>query len=183
MPVRPFAEPEAEAPKKGQPIAYAGASDVVAFNKGRVPGVGQNPSLTDIKFYLETVAAEIDGILIDKGYQLPIATNATGALLMLRRINAQGAALEVEQASPSSSHLERFRKAYEESIDMLKTADLVMNVAKSDERAKPRGPGVTVAPGVRTNAEYEREEREIEVGLVGEALGRSIPYFRRGMTF
>ena len=101
----------------------------------------------------------------------------------LRRINAVGAALQVEEASPSSQHADRLKKLYDESMGMLRTADLVMNVAKSDERSKPRGPGVTVAPGVLTNREYEQIEADVAAGLTDEPRGRSIPFFRRGMTF
>lgn len=182
MPIRPEV-PEGNTPTTGQIIAYAGVGDVEAMNRGRKIGEGANPTKKDVEFFLEVVAAEIDGILIDKGYQLPIPSTATGALQMLRRVNAQGAILEVELASPSSQHAERFQKTYDESIEMLKTADLVMNVPKSDGRSKPRGPGLTVAPGVLTNAEYERQEREEQNGLIGESLGKSAPFFRRNMPF
>lgn len=164
-------------------MTYADVNDVQALNRARVIGQGDNPNESDVLFYLEVTAAEIDAILLDKGYQLPIPSEATSAWNMLRRINAQGAAMEMEQASPSSRGADRYKKIYEESLAMLRTADLVMNVPKADGRAKPRGPGVTTPPGARTNVEYERMEAEVEDGRLSEPLGFSIPYFRRGMRF
>jgi hypothetical protein len=126
------------------PNAYAGIADVEALNRAREIGKGNNPTASDVAFYLEISAAEINGIILQKGYQLPIPSNATGALQMLRGINAKGAWYQMEEASPSSQNKENAEKAYQASLEMLRTAELLMSVPKETERTRPRGPGLNV---------------------------------------
>jgi hypothetical protein len=124
--------------------AYAQVPDVEALNRARIIGKGNNPTASDVAFYLEVIAGEINAVVLAKGYDLPVPTNATGALQMLRGINAKGAWWMMEDASPSSQNKTEAREAYDASLEMLRTAELMMLIPKETERTRPRGPGLNV---------------------------------------
>lgn len=141
---------------------YASVKDVEALNRARKIGQGDNPTADDVSFYLEMAAGEINSLLLNKGYTVPISPDSPTAAALLRGINAKGAQMHMEEASPSAPNLDRVRKEYEAELEKLMDADFTLDAPLNVERARPRGPGLTV-PRAR--------------GL------ESQPFFRRGMIF
>lgn len=144
------------------PLIYATPEDVEALNRARQYGVGKNPTKEDLVMYLEVTAGEINTILLNKGYELPIPAAAANALQILRGINAKGALMQAEKASPSAPNVDRVEKEYNEQLAMLRDAEFSLDAPQAHERARPRGPGLTVP--VSTSIE-------------------SAPFFRRGQEF
>jgi hypothetical protein len=93
-------------------------------------------------------AAEIDSILVNKGYSVPIDPSYASAYNLLNSINAKGAVAIMERSAPTSVNLDRWEKEWEQAKTELVAADQVMDAPKDVQRAEPRGPGVTTAPGV-----------------------------------
>ena len=139
---------------------YATVEEVEALNRSRTLGVGTNPTEEDVKLFLEQSAAEIDGLVSQKGYAIPIPTSATTAFNTLKAINAEGGLAKMEESSPSSSIKIDARNAYNKSLKMLESAEAIVGAPKDVDRVKPRGPGLTRPPTT--------------------ALGNT-PYFSRGM--
>lgn len=125
-------------------MPYAIVADVEALNRGRKLGVGSNPTTDDVGLFLELTAGEIDSILLNRGYSLPIATTSEGATRLLRMINARGALLLTEDASPTpSANVDRLRKEWEADLEKLGEATFSLDAPLSVERTRPRGPGLT----------------------------------------
>lgn len=128
-------------------MPYCTRSDVASLNKARVIGSGNNPTLDDVDVYISMTAAEIDSILVNKGYVVPVnvaSSPETGALL--NAINAKGAYWMMEEASPNSPNLDRARAAWEAAKKMLADAKFVLNAPQDVQRSEPRGPWVTFQP-------------------------------------
>lgn len=119
-----------------------------SLNKARVIGQGNNPTLYDLQVYINMSAAEIDAILTNKGYSVPVSSSYPAAVNFLNGINARGALALMEEASPSSINLDRAQKAYDDAKRMLVDAQSIMDAPKDVARAEPRGPGVTTPNGV-----------------------------------
>lgn len=143
-------------------MGYCTTLDVIALNPSRTPGAGTNPSTDQIQTYIDLSSSEIDAILVNKGYETPISNTYSGAYALLRSINAKGAVAFMERGAPTSPNLDRFEKEWEQSLEMLRAAQQVMDAPKDVLRAQPRGPGVTSPPLI--------------------AFGNE-PYFRRHMHF
>lgn len=144
-------------------MPYATLADVEAKNRSRKLGVNPNPSIQDVIEFLQTSSGEIDAILLQKGYSLPVpASGASAAWSVLRAANANGAWAQMEESAPSSSVKKEARNAYNESLKMLATAEMIVGIPKDVERARPRGPGISrPATTAKPNT----------------------PYFDRGMEF
>lgn len=127
-------------------MSYASWTDVQALDVARKIGQGNNPTATQVQLYCELTAGEIDSVLRSKGYGLPISPSATSDLLLLRKINAEGAFALMEEASPAKPDEDKVRKRYEASLDLLREADDILETPKDRERSRPRGPGVTEPP-------------------------------------
>lgn len=129
-------------------MSYASWPDVAALNKARKLGAGENPTEGDVQFYCENSAAEINAILLNKGYGLPIPAEATEALALLRKINAEGGLVQMEKASPTrdGKQLTSAEASYAASLKDLREATEVLGIPKETGRSRPRGPGVTTAP-------------------------------------
>ena len=140
---------------------YASVDDVRALNRGRSISATSIPCASDVQVFLEMSTGEINALLTQKGYQLPIATGATAALGYLRSVNAQGAYAMTEKSSQSSIHIRDATAAYERALRMLADADTVLDIPRVDAIAMPRGPGFTTPH-------------------VGHVI---TPRFRRGMRF
>ena len=82
-------------------MAYATIADVQRRVRPRQFTGSSNPTLEDVTAFLDDAAAELDGILLGRGYVLPVRPQATVALGVLRRANAIGAWAMVEQAAPT----------------------------------------------------------------------------------
>lgn len=142
-------------------MSYATISDVQGLNAARTIGASSTPNASQVGRFIDMTAAEIDSILVQKGYSLPIPTMASSALSYLSHVNALGAWQMTEQSSPNSPHLPLAVTMYANALKMLGDADQVLDIPKSAGRSAPRGPGFTVPP----------------VGFV------ATPYFTRRMEF
>lgn len=129
-------------------MAYCDTDDVSALNKARTIGQGNNPTVEDLQVYINMAAAKIDAALVNKGYTVPIDPSYTGAYNLLNSLNATGAVAIMERSAPTSVNLDRWEKEWEQGLENLIAADQVMDAPKDVQRAEPRGPGVTTAPGV-----------------------------------
>lgn len=148
---------------EAQGSIYASVSDVEALNRARKLGVNNTPTADDVVVFLELRAGEINSILLNKGYSVPVdPTFAPAAFNLLRAINAKGAQLSVEESSPTAPNLDRVRKEWEGSLEKLESAAFSLDAPIDRERARPRGPGLTTP--LPSTLESE-------------------PFFRRGMSF
>ncbi len=134
-------------------MSYCTVADVQSLNKARVIGAQGQPTTSDVQGYINMVAGEIDAILTDKGYAVPIPPIYPEAIAYLNAINATGAWHLMERSSQTSPNLDRAKAAWDTAIAKLVAAKSVMDVPKDVQRAEPRGPGVTpsplIAPGNR----------------------------------
>lgn len=160
-------------------MAYCVPSDVQALNTSRVAGQGNNPSVAQIQTYINMTAGVIDAILTNKGYQVPVSPLYPEAINYLCGVNAAGAAAMMERAAPTSVNLDRFEKEWEEAQKMLIDSQSIMDIPKDIARAEPRGPGVTVPPGVHQGETFD------PVRPYGGKQHRhtSAPMFSRNMEF
>ena len=129
-------------------MPYCAPEDVAALNKARVLGQGNNPTVEDVQVYINMAAAEIDSILVNKGYSVPIDPSYQPAYNLLNSLNAKGAVAIMERSAPTSVNLDRWEKEWDAAKKDLIASDQVMDAPKDVQRAEPRGPGVTTAPGV-----------------------------------
>lgn len=154
---------------------YASVTDVQALAPTRKLGQGNNPSGADVRIMLEMVEAEINAILVNKGYSVPISkTLSPLAFQFLRRLTAQGAVAQLEASSGNGPNIERTAAIYAASLKSLSDAREIMDAALNVERAKPRGPGITTGLTPET------------IPTVGPEVNPTsplTPYFRRGMQF
>lgn len=138
---------------------YASVQDVEALNRARQYNVGKNPTTEDLIMYLEVTTGEINTILINKGYELPIPGTSTASLQLLRGICAKGALMQAEKASPTAPNVDRVEKEYNAQLDMLRDAEFSLDAPQAHERARPRGPGLTVPKptGLESEPFFQRE--------------------------
>jgi hypothetical protein len=149
---------------EGERGTYASVADVQALTPPRKFGQGTNPTNADVQLYLELVEAEINAILVEKGYAVPILESTSPmAFTFMRRVALQGAVAQIEVSAGNGPNIERTRAIYEKSLERLAEAKAVLDAPKNTDRAKPRGPGVTNLP-----AEEDQKANE----------GRA-PFFRR----
>src|SRR5690242_3553316 len=114
-------------------MAYATISDVVSLEPARTYGASTIPNTTQVAEYLDNRAAEIDAVLIEKGYAMPVPDTASSALILLRKINAQGAWADVSSGAPGSPYKESAPKAYASALEMLKAANTVLDMPKNQD--------------------------------------------------
>jgi len=155
MPIEFFEIPQG-APSIAQAqfgVGYCTPSDVAAMNKARIIGQGQNPTLTDVDTYILMAAGQLDAILVNKGYDVPVNTASypeTAGLLAWA--NATGAWQLMEEASPNSPNIDRAQAAFDAAKKMLADAKFVMELPMEQARSEPRGPWLTFRP---TGATYD----------------------------
>ena len=88
----------------------------------------------------------------------------------------------LEAGAADHPDLDKWKASYKTSLEGLRDAQDSLGIPFNDAQTKPRGPGLTQAPGVLTNKEYEDQEARESAG--NETLNeRNIPMFRRGMQF
>ncbi len=135
---------------------YATVPDVQALTPARKFGQGTNPTIADVQLYLTLCESEVNAILVEKGYTVPVV-EATSPMAFgyLRRVALQGAVAQIEVSAGNGPNIERTRAIYEKSLERLEKAKTVLDAPKNDERAKPRGPGVT---NVETPTDAEEGE-------------------------
>lgn len=139
---------------------YATVADVESLNRARTLGTNNTPTAEDAQLFLELSAAEIDSILMNKGYVVPIETTSKLANMLLCGINAKGAIVRVEKGSPTAPKLEQFEKEYEEELEKLRSAEFTLDAPQATERARPRGPGLTTpqASGLESSPFFSRSQ-------------------------
>lgn len=126
-------------------MAYATVGDVQALNTARTIGVGQNPSASQVGIYLDLAAGDIDAVLLMKGYGAPANTASSPvAAEYLRSLNARGALALMEEAAPMPHNLQQAQQAWQSSLQALEKMKQVLDLAKDEAIAGPRGPGLTV---------------------------------------
>jgi hypothetical protein len=159
-------------------MAYCTPSDVASLNKARAIGQGDNPTLQDLQGYILMSAGEIDAILINKGYSVRVKTASwPEAATLLNGVNARGALALMEEASPSSTILDRSQAVWEAAKKMLSDAKTVLNADMDVQRSEPRGPWVTFEP---TGETFDPMFRSRDWGGTNSARN---PYFSRQQQF
>jgi len=123
--------------------SYCTPADVAALNKARKLGQGNNPTEADVLVYIELTAAEIDSILVGKGYNVPIPSSYPEAFQFCRWLNSKAALVMMEESSPNSTILATATKSWEEARAALVAARDIMEVPMDTPRVQARGPGVT----------------------------------------
>lgn len=157
-------------------MSYATVTDVQALARSRKIGQGQNPTQADVAIYLELVEAEINAILTSKGYQVPInKEKAPLAYALLRRVTAQGAVAQMEQAAGNGPNVQRTEQVYQASLTSLMNSREILDAETNVERSKPRGPGVTTTG--------ELLDTNIQEGWEGVPASPGVPYFKRTQQF
>lgn len=100
-------------------MAYCNPTHVEARNSARTFSATSNPSLADVTQYCEEISSEIDGILLARGYSLPVPTTATAALAQLQKYNTDGAWFLVEDGAKSSPFRDQSKAMWESAQKML----------------------------------------------------------------
>lgn len=146
------------------PTTYASVADVQALAPTRKLGVGNNPTEANVLAYIEGVEAEINAILTNKGYSVPVLKEqAPLAFQLVRRITTQGALAQLEESAGNGPNIDRTQKVYAASLKQISEAREILDAAKDTERSKPRGPGVTsVYPLPGNEPMFSRDETIME---------------------
>lgn len=167
-------------------MPYCAVSDVQALNPARQVGTGTGqPSVAQVQVYINMTAAEIDAILVTKGYTVPVSSGYTEAYALLNAANARGAVAMMERGAPTSPNLDRFERGWEDTKTFLRDSQFTMDAPKDEQRASPRGPGVTTAPGVVSGQTLDPNYPFQGVQSVPPSLQNTggVPFFSRGMQF
>lgn len=112
--------------------AYAAVADVEALNTARAFTASSRPNTADVVGYLADTAAVLDGILVERGYVVPVSPVATAARQLLRHLNARGAYALAERAAAQSPHRDRAEEMWAEAQKMLHDGQLELAVASRD---------------------------------------------------
>lgn len=161
-------------------MAYATLSDVAALAPARVFTATSKPASAQVGQFLDWRAGEIDAILTEKGYALPVPYTASSALLFLGGLNALGAWADVENAAEQSATRDQANTMWQSSLAMLKAANQVLDIPKNEQRASPRGPGLTTPPGI-TDQPYDPYNTCFN--SQGQPADNGQPLFTRAMQF
>lgn len=115
-------------------MSYLSATELsLLLPQGVSIGTNTDPlTLGEVASVIFEVSAELDGTLAQAGYDVPIASTATGAYAQLQRWTRHGAAYEVmrilvpNMGSPgaSSTLAEEYRQAYENALKMIRDGQI-----------------------------------------------------------
>lgn len=166
---------------------YCTASDVCSLAKAVTLGVGDNPTLQDVQGYILMTAGQIDGVLVNRGFEVPVNTASfPEAQGLLCWVNATGAAAMLQESAPIAPNVDRAQKAYAAAMQMLADAKFSLDIPSDQERAKVRAPWLTYTPPTGL---YDPTLDQIG-GTSGDGISggvpgmnRRLPYFGRGMRF
>jgi hypothetical protein len=152
--------------------AYCSASDVASLNKPRSVAwnTANNVTTTDVNGFIMMIAGQIDAVLVNKGYTVPVNTASNPDVEgLLAGLNAQGAAWLVERASPqvNPQQVTEAKLAYDTAMAALEMAKFTPNIPVDVARAQVRAPYVTYTPG----GEYFDPQQAITVGMTGDGMG------------
>ena len=161
---------------------YCTVPDVQALTPARVFGQGTNPTTADVQLYLELVEAEVNAVLVNKDYAVPVSEALSPmAYALMRRICLQGTVAQIEVSAGNGPNIDRTRAIYEKSLERLSEARTVLDAAKNDLRSKPRGPGVTTI-GQALSQQADENNSGAAPGT-GNANEPNNPFFTRGQAF
>lgn len=161
-------------------MAYATASDVAARNKALVLGVGQNPTVSDVTGFIDQVATELDAILLNKGYTVPVDPANTEAYSFMGALNILGALVLTGEAAPTTPPaLDRWRQDWERAKERLEQAKTVLDAPQDTQRIEARGPWLTSHP---TGQTYDPLD-DIVFGVQSACNNPANPYFSRQQQF
>jgi hypothetical protein len=102
-------------------MGYATVSHVQAKNVARGPYTANSkPSAEQVVGLINDCAAEIDAVLYESGYSVPVGTTAgTAPLSYLQHVNALGAAWMVERSAQASDREKDFELAYRACLNFI----------------------------------------------------------------
>jgi hypothetical protein len=104
---------------------YATVADVERYVPARAPfQANTKPSATQVAALITDATADIEGVLAEAGYSLPIATTATQAFQIVQAACAKCAAELVERVAPTSNRVEHYAKMCSEAKKMLAAGKL-----------------------------------------------------------
>jgi phage gp36-like protein len=89
-----------------------------------------------VEGFLADTAAELDGYLAARDYQVPVPASATAAFELVTRYNAIGANALAQAAAPDSPHADKAQKDWERILKALREGNVELPGA-------PRDTGVT----------------------------------------
>ena len=132
----------------GQPATpYCTVLDVQARSAIRPVTASSVPNIAQVQQFVLDTAAEINGILIKKGYLIPIVSASNpDAFATLHAINVTGAWALMEASSPTSINVDRATQAWENAKRMLADATFALNAPIDTGRSEARGPWITSQP-------------------------------------
>ena len=169
-------------------VGYCTPSDVASLNKLRSAawGTSNQVTLADVQGYITMISGQIDAALATRGVEVPVNTASfPEAEGLLAGVNAWGAAWMVEEASPSSTNIDRVKKAYDAAMAMVDSAQWTIDVPSNVQRAEVRAPFITYQPpqGV-FDPTMERVGGFNGDGISGGGTNsRRLPYFSRSLRF
>jgi hypothetical protein len=120
---------------------YAAASHVEALTEGR-PAYSNNtePSLDQVNSWLIETSGIIDGLLRQRGYAMPVASDAaTSALVTLQNFNAVGGWYYVEAGAKTSHRLKEAKEAWDWAQKMLRDGVIELDLSFDFDETQPRG--------------------------------------------
>lgn len=159
--------------------AYCSVLDVQSRNAARPITPSSLPNIAQVQQYIADTSAEINGILVNKQYLVPIiSASSPVAFSLLHSLAVTGAHAITEAAAQSAPGKDAAARAWEAAKKMLGDAKFVLPDAPQDQaRAEPRGPYVTARPSGHTF--------DPMFGRDGGPGGQNPadPYFSRQMRF
>lgn len=121
-------------------MGYATVADIERYNPARAPFSAQTkPSATQVIGLIGDAQAEVETVLTQNGYAVPIPTTATVAYALTIAAVAQRAAYLVEQVAPTSNREQQYKTMSDQAMKMLLAAELPS--LDKDGSSLPRGPG------------------------------------------
>ena len=130
----------------GDGEAYATASQVAGRDRGFTFTATSKPSIGDLDDFLTQSAAELDGILRARGYQLPIPTTATQALELLQSYNITGAIALMQLSAPTGGgKRDDALKLWAQCKRMLASGEVMLDTPSDTQTALPRYGGSPTA--------------------------------------
>lgn len=170
-------------------LGYCTPSDAASLNKARATGMSApgQPNLTDVQGYIVMIAGQMDAIMLNKGYQVPVSVASYPEVAgFLSWVNAQGAAWmwEVSSPAPNGSEIDRLRDSFDKAVQMLTDGKFAMDIPAEVSRAGVRAPFITYQPSGRyydPTLPYGRGDGISGPGAPGGS--RRDPYFTRNIHF
>lgn len=119
----------------------ASVGSVEAYVPGRAPFTsGTKPTASQVAMHLADATAEVAGLLLQAGYDVPIPTSATVAVRIVDTVCAKVAAAIVERTAPTKDreNLKAAEQMAEAARSMIRKGELP-GVDKNVAQSSPRG--------------------------------------------